>query len=239
MTAACINIHLNNEAPIMVAFNEDFSQIISDYPSITVEQLSVLALLSSIFSINTNAYWRQNIPWVPFTNNFGLSFNIGELVDSTTDLLHPSNSLTLYTYTEQSLKNIFKKERNLVYDGTEDQWKDFIESTPFENMTEVMSDYLPGNFSFNKDTFKVSFSSPTVSEIQTYLSEKGLSDPLYIDGYTLLKEFVGRTPDGYSKPSSSPAVINTLNGREVISIETEVYLSMALEIIEPEGPPKL
>lgn len=227
MTAACINIHLNDEAPILVAIDEDFSSIISDYPSITVDQLSVLALLSTVFNIRTNTYWMRNMPWVPLTSTFSL--NIGELVDSTTDLSHPSNSLTIYTYTGQSLKNSFKKEYPFDYDGTEAQWNALVESTPFENMTEVMSNYFPGTFSFNKTPLRVSFSSPRASEIQTYISDKGIADPFYNDGYLLLKEFVGRTPNGYSKPSSSPVVVNTLNGREVVSFETQVFLSVNLQ----------
>ena len=227
MTAACINVHINDEAPILVAIVNNFDSIISEYPSMTEEQLSVLTLLSSVFNIRVNPYWMRNIPWVPLTENFGL--NIGELVDSTVDASHPAESLTLFTYTENTLKNSFKQEYPLDYSGTEEDWGTLIDNTSFADMTRVLDTYFPDDFSFEKEPLKISFSSPTAEEIQTYAINKGGVVPIYSDAYPWLKSFVGNAAQGYSKPSSTPVSVTTLNGREVVSFETQVFLSVNLQ----------
>lgn len=233
MTAACINVHINDEAPILVAIDSNFDSIISEYPSMTEEQLGVLTLLSSVFNIRVNPYWMRNIPWVPLTENFGL--NIGELVDSTVDATHPANSLTLCTYTENTLKNSFKQEYPYDYSGTEEEWRTLVDNTSFADMTGVMNTYFPGTFAFEKEPLKISFSSPTSEEIQTYAANKGGMIPIYNNAYSWLKSFVGSTAQGYSKPSSTPVSVTTLNGREVISFETQVFLSVNLQ--DPGPPP--
>lgn len=241
MTAACINVHINDEAPILVAIDNNFDSIISEYPSMTEEQLGVLTLLSSVFNIRTNLYWARNIPWVPLSESFGL--NIGVLVDSTVDASHPANSLTLSTYTEDILKNVFKQEYPLDYSDREEEWGILIDNTSFADMTGVMNTYFPGTFAFEKEPLKISFSSPTSEEIQTYAANKGGMIPIYNNAYSWLKSFVGNTAQGYSKPSSTPVSVTTLNGREVISFETQVFLSVNLQDqslppggdLEPEG----
>lgn len=224
MTAACINVHINSETPRLVAIDTDFSSIISEYPSMTAEQLSVLTLLSSVFNIRVNRYWEMNIPWVPLSESFGLS--IGELVDSTVDHSHPADSLTLYTYTENTLKNSIRKEVPFEYPGTKEGWEALIDSTPFADMARLLSTYFPDLSIFEKGPLKVSFSSATAEEIQTYATNKGGTVPDYSDAYPWLKSFVGSAAQGYSRPNSTPVSTTILNGREVISFETQVYLQM-------------
>ena len=222
MTAACINVHINSETPRLVAIDTDFSSIISEYPSMTAEQLSLLTLLSSVFNIRVNPYWGRNIPWVSLSESFGLS--VGELVDSTVDHSHPADSLTLYTYTENTLKNTFKQVYPPDYSGTKEGWEALIDSTPFADMARLLSTYFPDLPIFEKGPLKVSFSSATAEEIQTYATNKGGTVPDYSDAYPWLKSFVGSAAQGYSRPNSTPASVTTLNGREVISFETQAFL---------------
>ena len=235
MTAACINVHINSETPTLVAIDTDFSSIISEYPSMTAEQLSVLTLLSSVFNIRVNPYWGRNIPWVPLSESFELS--VGELVDSTVDPSHPADSLTLYTYTENTLKNSFKQVYPFGYSGTEEDWGVLIDSTPFADMARLLSTYFPDPLVFEKGPLKVSFSSATAEEIQTYATNKGGIVPNYSDAYPWLKSFVGSAAQGYSRPNSTPVSTTILNGREVISFETQVYLLMDFQDLNtpPDG----
>lgn len=233
MTAACINVHINNEAPILVAIEENFDSIISEYPSMTTEQLSVLTLLSSVFNVRTNPYWGRNIPWTPLTESHGLT--VGELVDSTVDASHPADSLTLYTYTEDTLKNSIKQENPLDYSGTEEEWRALIDNTSFDDLPEVLGTYIPSSFVFGKGPLKVSFSSATAEEIRDYANNRGGVAPVYSDAYPWLKSFVGGEAQGYSRPSSTPASVTTLNGREVISFETPVFIRVDLQ--DPGPPP--
>ena len=229
MTAACINVHINSETPTLLAIDPDFSSIISEYPSMTAEQLSVLTLLSSVFNIRVNPYWGRNIPWVPFSESFELI--VGELVDSTVDPSHPADSLTLYTHTENTLKNTFKQVYPPDYSGTEEDWGVLIENTPFADMSRLLSTYFPDPLIFEKGPLKVSFSSATAEEIQTYATNKGGIVPNYSDAYPWLKSFVGSAAQGYSRPNSTPASVTTLNGREVISFETQVFLHVKYQTL--------
>lgn len=233
MTAACINVHINSETPTLLAIDTDFSSIISEYPSMTAEQLSVLTLLSSVFNIRTNLYWGKNIPWTPLTESHGLT--VGELVDSTVDSSHPENSLTIYTYTVDTLKNTLKQEYPHNYSGTEEEWRALIDNTSYDDLPEVLETYFPSSFVFGKGPLKVSFSSPTAEEIHTYATNKGGIVPNYSDAYPWLKSFVGSAAQGYSRPNSTPASVTTLNGREVISFEAQVFIRVNLQ--DPGPPP--
>lgn len=231
MTAACMNLHIGEQPPLVIAFNHNFTSIISDYPSMTVQQLGLLALLSSVFDIRTNNYWMEHMPWVPIMQGVGL--NIGELVDNTLDPRIPLNTLTLITYTKKSLKNSFKREVPYEYAGTPEDWAQELETTLFENLTSKVDKYFPAIFSFIAQPLVISFSAVTEQEMEVY--SEGKSTTVYENGFEWLKSSLGSTSGNILSPTSPPVTLDVSGDREKISIKTEVFIAFAAG--DPEAPP--
>lgn len=225
MTAACIGLKLPDQPVAVITLDEDFTQIINDYPSMTEEQIGLLALLGVVFNIRTNRYWAQNMPWI----NLGgeAIINIGQLVDSTSDPQHPTDSYTLFTYTKDSLKDNFKQEYPQEYENNLQGWAALIDNTSFEDMTTLMNQYYPGTFVFNSEGVQLAFTSVTPAELEAYNQtpdRQGQVFPAYEDAFEWLKASIGQQATGYNKPNSTPFALTSVEGREYVTVNSGAAL---------------
>lgn len=232
--AACLNIHINDQAPVLIAFEEDFSQIVEDYPSMTKEQLGALTLLSTVFDVRTNKYWEWNLPFVSLSNTS--SILIGQLEDFTTNALHPKNSLTLLTYTPESLKDSFKKRIPPGLNTEQNIWDAMIEDTAFEDLSETLMPYFPhlDYLSLVEAPLNVSFSSVSAEDLSDYMAGTSGAASSYEDALPWLKSFVDSNTNVLDTPNSTTVqTVSSAEGDEMISFNTRVY--MAAEMSQPDS----
>lgn len=231
MISACITAQIDNGPKKVFKIKDaDFSLIMSQNPTVTENNMIALSLLSAFFDLKTNDYWRT----VTYTVDPNPDYVVGQLVDNFIDPNHPVGSLSLVSFTYDSVTENLARDVPPSYEQAYNTWGELLRNKSDSEVNNILDQYYPVGHKRVERNTKTLYIQQTNSSDLTALSED--DNTTYVDGYNAILACLNNTVQNVGKDKATEGLVSD---RPSIVFQTDAIITLVgspYDNLEPVDP---